>query len=284
VKPTEGGCRVGLNLSGLTVCLDGLSDSLAERLRREWSSFVDALSDYPFLHVEVAAAREDMAPGEKFVPKAMPSRLGSITARYRMPEGTAVVANSGRARIRLGRNLGQREYFTLQNLLRACLAWSLPSRGGALLHAAGLVVDGRAYLMVGPEGSGKSTWAALGERGGALVLSDDLTLIDGIGPRPEVLGAPFRSTHAAPFLRGRWPLAAVLFPQHGGDSGWSPAPALVAKARIAANLPFIAEGIQHDSRIPLLIDRLSGAVPCVEFTFGLDSSFVELLRSWPSVE
>jgi hypothetical protein len=202
-------------------------------------------------------------------------------ARYAMAEGEAIVSAGGRATVRLARGLGRREYWTLVNLLRACLAWRLLDHGAALLHAAGLVVEGRAFLLVGPQGAGKSTWAALGEQAGARVLSDDLVLVDTGGPAgPQALGAPFRSTHVhAAYRPGRFPLAAVLFPRHGRPPSWERAAPLVARARILANLPFVAEGMERDARVGRLVESLLDAVPCRELTFDRDPGFVELLSA-----
>jgi hypothetical protein len=55
-------------------------------------------------------------------------------------------------------------------------------RGLEVLHASGVVLDGRAMLFVGPSGVGKSSLAAALVRGGGQLLSDDavaLTLRDG---------------------------------------------------------------------------------------------------------
>src|SRR5437867_6048070 len=46
---------------------------------------------------------------------------------------------------------------SVENFLRVALAWKAMERGGLLLHASGLVRDGRAYLFFGPSGSGKTT-------------------------------------------------------------------------------------------------------------------------------
>jgi hypothetical protein len=196
-----------------------------------------------------------------------------------MREGWADVDVAGRARVHLLRDNDQRRYFTALNFLRAALGWCLPERGGALVHAAGLVIDGRAFLLVGPEGSGKSTWSRFGENAGARVISDDLVLLDGAGERPEILGAPFRSTHRTDYRPGRWPLGGVLFPVHGAEPALGPVAPLLARARLTANLPFLIDLEEGAARGARVVDRLVERVPFADLTFGLDPSFVGLLRS-----
>jgi hypothetical protein len=85
-------------------------------------------------------------------------------------------------------------------LVRAALAADVLARGGCLLHAAALVVDGAAHLCPGRSGSGKSTLASLAGD----VLSDELVAV-----LPE--GGGFRA-HGTPWWTGRpgsAPLAAV---------------------------------------------------------------------------
>ena len=169
----------------------------------------------------------------------------------------------------------------MANLLRASLAWALPGRGGALLHAAGIALDGRAFVLVGPSGSGKTTWARVAGEAGAVVLSDDLVMVDGIGPRLEALGAPFRSTLRLPLAAGRWPLAAILFPRHGARPSFEPCSALLAKARVTANLTFIADAVERDERVAGVIERLTSQVACADLAFAPDPSFLNLLRRLP---
>ena len=65
----------------------------------------------------------------------------------------------------------------------AAAAWT----GRSALHAAAVVIDGRAWLLLGRPGGGKSTLAVQARRRGLPVLSDDLAVIDGrtvfAGPR-----------------------------------------------------------------------------------------------------
>lgn len=268
-----------VDLSGVRLRIAGLASGPARRISEEWADYVVAPEGDPFLRIDVAHDDERAGAGE-FRPKAMRSSLARERALFEMPEGRAVVGREGAAAIRLKRDLGEREFFTLVNLLRACLAWRLPGRGGMLLHAAGLIVEGRAFLLAGPEDSGKSTWAGAGEQGGARVLSDDLVLIDDAGERLEALGSPFRSTHRMLTGPGRWPLAGILFPAHGSPAALAPVESLLAAARLTANLPFIAEGVGRDERIDALIERVTGEIRCAELTFAPEPSFLGLLRAW----
>ena len=49
--------------------------------------------------------------------------------------------------------------------------------GGAVLHSAGLVFDGRAYIFVGRSNVGKTTLTRKAYEAGATVLSDDINLV-----------------------------------------------------------------------------------------------------------
>ncbi len=271
---------VTLSFSGVDIRVQGMAPESADRMLREWRPFVTEAAAEPFLSIEVSFVDGDVDPGP-FDPKRMSSACESNAARFSMNGGEARVAQTGQAQIILVRGLGLSEYHTLMNLLRAALAWRLPHRGAALLHAAGIVVEHRAFLLVGSEGSGKSTWAALGERAGARVLSDDLVLVDGGGARLEALGSPLHSTHRADYRPGRWPVSAMLFPRHGAVPAWTLCDGMLARARLAANLPFVSSALQRDPRVAAVVERLATAVPCRELTFGMDPSFVDFLRSTP---
>jgi hypothetical protein len=271
---------VALDFSGIQLLLEGLSAELARRFEMEWPRFIIARADSPFLRLALSF-RDGPSPEGEYAPKAMASTLQNDAALFSMPEGVGRINLAGECEVELLRGLGAREYFTLVNMLRACLSWLLPSRGAMLLHAAGLVFRERAFLLVGAEGSGKSSWARIGEEEGAHVLSDDLVLIDGAGRKMEALGSPFRSTHPADYRPGRWPLAAILFPRHGEQARCAPVEGLLAKARLVANLTFIAEAVGEDARIAPLLDRVTSQIPCAELTFGLEPSFMDILRDWP---
>lgn len=271
------------DLSGVRLRVTGLTAALGDRLQREWTLYAAKKDAALFLHVDVNEITRDYAEAD-FRPKDMRSDLSVERAEFSMPEGHAVVEQTGPARVSLVKDIGDRQYYAFHNFVRACLAWRLPGRGAGLIHSAGMALDGRSYLLVGPQGSGKSSWARLAVEAGGTLLSDDLNMVDPagvVGGPYDVLGTPFRSTEKANLVHGRWPLAAILFPVHGRAPRLAAVPPLIAQARLAANLPFIAEGLEHDQRIASLVTTLVERVPMAELTFALDTDFVELLRSWP---
>ena len=267
------------DLSGLRLSLRGLPDPLGLRIEEDWAPFLARGTEDLFLDVEVEAEVEGDDPGP-FDPKSMTAAFDASTARYHMKEGSAEVPLGGPARVRLLRSTGEKQYFALVNLVCAALAWRLPSRGGALLHAAGIVLEGRAFVLVGPEGSGKTTWAALARSAGARVLSDDIVLVEAGPGGAQALGSPFRAREFGPMRPGRWPLAAILFIAHGSASALAPVPHLLARARLTANLPFVAEAMGSDERSAKVVDSLVAAVPVRTLTFARDPSFLDLLRGF----
>ena len=267
------------DFSGIALRVSGLPRAAAEALARDWAAFRAGSAARPLLDVDVVQGPPVAGEPPRFDPKAMRAELGPTAAVFHMPQGRVEVDDAGRARLELAPGPAAHEHYALLNLLRAALAWRLLARGGALLHAAGLVVDGRAVVLAGAEGAGKTTWAREGERGGASVVSDDLVLLDPEADGFALAGAPFRSTHAVAFRRGRWPLAALLFARHGAAPALAPVPPLLARARIVANLPFVAEALDRDERLREVVERLAERVPCRELTFAPDPGFLALLRA-----
>ncbi len=79
---------------------------------------------------------------------------------------------------------------SLRSALRFVVSLGLLERGGFLLHSAGLLRGGDAFVLCGPSGAGKSTAAAL-SRPGAAVLSDELCGLCRTPAGWRVFGTPF---------------------------------------------------------------------------------------------
>jgi predicted ATPase len=70
------------------------------------------------------------------------------------------------------------------------IAIALHLQGAVLLHAASVVLRGKAVVFAGEGGSGKSTIAALLHGQGCAVLADDVTEIAGAGPYRALASLP----------------------------------------------------------------------------------------------
>ncbi len=106
---------------------------------------------------------------------------------------------------------GERFPGIFENFLRVAVAYRLLELGGAVLHSAGVVRDGAAYLFLGRSGAGKTTAARLSLAAGAEVLSDDLNAL--------VPLAPLLAAAAGDAPRSRAAGCAVLKLPFTGDLG-----------------------------------------------------------------
>jgi hypothetical protein len=134
----------------------------------------------------------------------------------------------------------------LRRLLLPLFAQPLLAAGVHLVHAAAFVAGGRAVLVVGGTGSGKSTTGAAARHGGHQLLADDVVVlwreggtwwVEGVHRPvqvpveldPEALGlldADQRSRVSPPdwLVGGRGPVAGVILPVHAaGDGNLGPA-------------------------------------------------------------
>lgn len=91
-------------------------------------------------------------------------------------------------------------------VLRMALAAELAARGGVVLHAAGVVVSGKAYLFLGRSGAGKTTISmkAPGE-----LLSDDTVVVVPRNDRLEAWGTPFVSDNGKAGVMTSAPIGAI---------------------------------------------------------------------------
>jgi len=269
----------GYDLSGIGVTVQGLPSDLAGLLDAAWARFAaDPAPAAPLLRARVEAAPPGPAGGP-FGAKRMTASFTGATARYAMPEGTAEVAQAGEARIGLAAAPRPHQLFAFLNLVHAALAWVLPTRPALLLHAAAVELEGRAFVLVGAEGAGKTTWAGLARQAGGRVIHDDLVAIDLAGGGPHVLGWPVRNLSPDPALPGRWPLAALLLPRHAAAHALEPAPpALLVRARLGANVPFVTEALGSSPPLHAALDALVAAAPARTLAFARDPGFADLLR------
>jgi len=167
-----------------------------------------------------------------------------------------------------------------ENLVRVTVAWQAALRGGALVHAASAVRDGRAYLFVGGAGAGKSTLAAVSRRG--MVVTDDLSLVlPGSDGTLHLVGSPFRGTYTGgPPVVGSFPVAAALAVVRSEEARIEEIPRALAFARLLANLPFVAEFFPQRGELMKGVEKAFDAVAMARLHFRSDDSFWDAIDRW----
>lgn len=267
------------DVSGLRIEFHDLPAGCAGRLDDAWGQFVSAPEPAPMLDIHCAVRPTTGPAPRRISAQTMRTVYSSSRARFEMPDGVCRLDQAGRTKIRLPSNDAAHQYFTLINLLLPAIAWRLMQEGGAVMHAAGIVLDGRAFLLVGPENAGKSTWVALAKTAGARPLSDDVILVQRSNAGGlEALGSPFRVKDHGSIGPGRWPVAAILLSAHGAAPMLQPVPSLTVRTVLMANLLYATEALEAFPRVDAFLEAATAEVPVRRLTFAKDSSFIDLLR------
>jgi len=277
-RPAAGTARFGMSLAEIRVELAGLDAALAAALRGRYGPYADEGDEREGAALRVRFAREAVdyfiEPPES--PEFNPIWLAcdGTRLRYVGHQLAGWFDTGGRSgQILLARGTYEPELRALENFIRCAVAWCAAERGGALVHAASVVRNGKAYLFYGESGAGKSTLSAVNTRG--RVVSDDLSLVL---PRPggglDLVGSPFRGTYeeGAPVV-GRFPLAAGFRIVKDVKAEVRAAPRAVAFGQLVGNLTFVAEAFRERPDLFASIEAAFAGVPLLHLHFKKDDSY-----------
>lgn len=277
-RPPAGAARFGMNLAEIRVELTGLDEALAAALAARYGPYADG-----------GDPREDAALCVRFAREAVdyfiePPRSPEFNPIWLACDGTRLRyvghqlagwfdTKARRGELLLTRGTFEPELRALENFIRCAVAWCAAERGGALVHAASVVRNGKAYLFYGESGAGKSTLSAVNTRGN--VVSDDLSLVL---PRPggglDLVGSPFRGTYeeGEPVL-GRFPLAAGFRIVKDVKAEVRAAPRAIAFGQLVGNLTFVAEAFRERPDLFASIEAAFSGVPLFHLHFKKDDSY-----------
>ena len=135
------------------------------------------------------------------------------------------------------------------NVVEPVLRWAFVERGHALVHAAGLEVDGSAYFITAQTDTGKTTTMLKMLQGGDYrFLADDLTIIDregGVLPYPKPLTISAHTLHAVERATLPWlqrlalPIQSRLHSRNGRRVGLALAETRMPAATMNAVVQFL---------------------------------------------
>jgi hypothetical protein len=269
---------LGLNLDDLRLEFGGLDEGLHHDLAERYGAYSDrgAARIAPAL-----AVRMTRDPREYFIEPATRAEFNPVWLAF---AGTRVrymahqVAGWFDTEARVGEGVLARGNYeppvrALENYIRCAVAWCAVTRGGALVHGAGLVRNGRGYLFFGESGAGKSTLAASSRRGA--VVSDDLSLLlPREGGGLDLVGSPFRGTYEGgdPVV-GRYPLAAGFRIVKAKAAEVRPVSRVVAFGQLVGNLTFVAEAFGERPDLFASVEAAFAPVPLHHLAFRKDDTY-----------
>lgn len=265
---------ISLSIADLCVRFDGLDPKLLESARGRYAPF---LSDQRPQHTVTlypgSAAYLDPAADGYF--RALERPLGGARL-YLSTDFAALWAEgteAGILRVSSPED-GEATLRAMENYLRWVTAGLALRREAFVLHAAGLVREGKAYVFFGPSGAGKSTVAALSQ--GCGLLSDDLVLLLRREGRWMAAATPFKGALSQSAKKaGVFPLEGLYRLVQAPRHALKVLPSAQGLATLLASCPFVTDpATRHDRLMPLAADccRLAGVQ---ELEFAKDSGFWE---------
>lgn len=159
-----------------------------------------------------------------------------------------------------------------ENFLRVLYAWFCLENDAILLHAAGVIREGRGYVFFGPSGSGKTTISRLSLE--QSVLSDDLVILkrhDGI---IRVYGVPFRGDlPEAPRANASADLDGLFMLVKDSDHRIAYVPHFEAVAHLTSCVPFVTSDRENAERVIDICAMIEERTPVRALHFRPDPGF-----------
>ena len=160
---------------------------------------------------------------------------------------------------------------SLESFIRIAYSLILPDRDGFTIHASSLVRDGKAYVFPGKPGAGKTTIVRLSPD--ATLLTDEISIIRGIGKSPRAHGTPFHGDLGVPGENISAPIQGLYFPVQDKKNYLERLETKAALERLLPNIVFFAQDQTLIRRIFHLSYELVAALPCYNLHFLPEPSF-----------
>ncbi|MDX1461079.1 MAG: hypothetical protein R3348_08490 [Xanthomonadales bacterium] len=174
---------------------------------------------------------------------------------------------------------------TIENILRLLVAFDALNRGAVLLHSAALVRDGRAAVLFGHSGAGKSTTSGIGLEAGCSIVSDDINLLEASNRGWQVRPVPFSGTLNALSDISTPVRVHGLFHLHKSDRHEArPCSTARAVALLAASAPFVNQDPFSTDHLMEIAGDLVRQFGVSELRFARDPGFLNLAFASPEMQ
>ncbi len=255
----------------VTLVLGGCSPEMRARLADHYAAFVVPV------HPDALTVDVGVKPGPAYIPMgSSPTWQVRSAARGDRVEFESFLEQGWFDWKNRRGSLVMRPEGDPENFLRVVYAWRCFQDNALLLHASGIIREGRGYVFFGPSGSGKTTVTRLSQR--YTILSDDLVILKPQNGKWRVFGVPFRGAlPEAPRTNMAAGLTGLFALFKGSEHRVMPMPSAEAVARLAACVPFVMRLPDNARRVTENCAALNAAVPARALHFSQDSGFWEVL-------
>jgi hypothetical protein len=263
--------EVRISVADVCVALRVDDVEVAERIRARYAEFL--APDTPADFVINVAVRE----GIEFVPMRPGPWVINTTFQNEVLTFESYVER-GSVNLATGQgHLVMAPTGLIENFLRVLYAWCMTRAGGLLLHSAGVVKDGRAFLFFGASGSGKTTITRLSSE--YTILSDDILIVKPVNGSFQAFGVPFRGGEMqdAPRTNTRAPLAGLYRLRKAPEHRLAPLSPARAAAELTSCAPFVVISPDTGRQVLNLCTRLASQVPVFELYFRKDREFWKVI-------
>lgn len=164
----------------------------------------------------------------------------------------------------------------IENYLRVLYAWLALDHHSLLLHACGIIRDGKGYVFFGPSGSGKTTTATLSAA--YTILSDDLVIIKQVEGTYHACGVPFRGDlPEAPRTNATAELYGLFMLVKDTHHFLAPLALPDAVTQLVRCVPFVMLQPENARRVTDVCLDLATRVPVRALHFRRDAGFWDVI-------
>lgn len=215
----------------MPILLHTEDDSFRQLLARRYAGFVDSAAPPRFEFDVELTTPSRKAPDEDV-------RVDRQDGTWRLRRGDFHAQwnpAAGRGRIRQSANP-----YAIDSVLRIVHTLILAQEGGFLLHSAGAIRNGRAFLFSGVSGAGKTTISRLAPPD-ATLLTDEVSYVRRVDGDYYACGTPFAGELARAGENCSAPIASLFFLKQGPDNKIEALSKSEAIRRLMRNILFFAE-------------------------------------------
>jgi hypothetical protein len=160
---------------------------------------------------------------------------------------------------------------SFESFLRIVYSLVLPNNDGLAIHASSLVRDGKAYVFPGKSGAGKTTIVKLSPE--ATLLTDEISIIRGIGERPTAYGTPFHGDLGIPGENVKAYIAGLCFPIQDRENYLERLNSRLALEKLLPNVVLFGQDRSSVQKAFHLSYELVTSLPCYDLHFLPEPSF-----------